>query len=448
MPATTTVSNPDISPSNIPKSLTTPSDSTSSLSSPPTASPALSASDPGEVPPLTSTPSITLEEKIQQLSQTLSPLQSERDSLALSLKTTRRDAQRADAAIRADIETLKRASDRFASVEQRARQKVLALQETVKQTLAAAADIGASVTDVETSLPILREEQAEAEEECKIAKQQAAQARGEREAIERREKERIDGLQTELAGLGNKLEKLNSKREKLENGAIPELEEELRRIEEEIAAAIGLSSPPTDHFDSCYPNPALIGAGNQSGGSPALPELGGFLDDLCSTSQDSLPAPIENPRRRKYLSHPPLVQKPQQAQTQKPVQILRPPYQPHQARPTLVSNKSATSSSTTSASTLSSLATPFEPSPKRRAQLQSTLGTSFNSNNITSSLKAELNPAGSVFAPRVGFTTSSTSSTISTPTSRKSTGTNSNYSIPGRSAWSRGNQKSRRSDVE
>jgi vacuolar-type H+-ATPase subunit D/Vma8 len=240
------MSNSDKTPSDIPKSLTALPDSTPSPSSSPspTYSPALSASDPGEVPSSASTPSITLEEKIQQLNQTLSLLQSERDTLAVSLKTTRRDAQRADAAIRADIETLKRASDKFASVEHRARQKVLALQETVKQTLAAAEDINASVTDAETSLPILRGQQAEAEKECKVARQQAAQAREEREALERHEKKQIDSLQTELAGLGSKLEKLNCKREKLEKSIIPELEEELRRIEVEIAAATRPSPPP------------------------------------------------------------------------------------------------------------------------------------------------------------------------------------------------------------
>lgn len=444
----TVVSNTDTIPSKVHKSLVTPPDSTSSPSSSPTASPTLSASDSGEVPSPTSTPSMTLEEKIQQLNQTLSLLQSERDSLAVSLKTTRRDAQRADAAIRADIETLKRASDKFVSVEQRARQKVLALQETVKQTLATAAEVSASVTDVETSFPSLREQQAEAEKECKVAKQQAAQAREEREDMERQEKRRIDSLQTELVGLGSKLEKLNSKREKLETSVIPELEEELRRIEEEIAAATGPSPPATDRLDAYCRDQALIGAGNKPGSSSLLSGLGGFPDSLRSTSQDSLPGPIENSRRRKYLSHPPLVSKHQQPQTQKPVQILRPPHQPRQVRPTLTSNKSTTTSGA-SPSTLSSLAAPFEPSPKRQAQLQSTLGTPLNSSNITSALKAELNQTSSVFAPRVGFSTSSTSSTsISTSTSHKSTGANSNNSTPGRSVWSRGNQKSRRSDVE
>lgn len=437
------VANPDTIVSN---PLTTPPDSASSPSSSPTASPTLSASDSGEVHPSpTSAPSVTLEDKIRQLNQTLSLLQSERDSLALSLKTTRRDAQKADAVIRADIETLKRASDKFTSVEQRARQKVLALQETVKQTLAAAAEISASVTDVETSLPALREQQADAEKECKMARQRAAQAREEREALELQEKKRIDSLQTELAGLGSKLEKLNSKREKLENSVIPELEEELRRIEEEIAAATWPSSPTADHLDTYHLDPGLSGVSNQSASSSALPSSSGIPEYIRSTSQDSIPGPIENPKRKR-LSHPPLTTKQQQPQVQKPIQILRPLHHPHQVRSTVINNKSTTIS-TTPASTLSSLAAPFEPSPKRQAQLQSTLGTSLSSNNPTPALKAELNQMSSVFNPRMGFTISSTPSTTST--SHQSMGSDgSNKLTPSRSAWSRANQKPRRSDVE
>lgn len=434
----------DTTPPSIPNSLTTPQNYTPSPSS--TTSPTLSASDPGDLPSSVSAPSITLEEKVQQLNQTLSLLQSERDSLATSLKTSRRDAQRADAAIRADIETLKRASDKFASVEHRARQKVLALQETVKQTLAAAADINAAVSEVESSLPALREQQVDAEKESKGARQQAARAREEREALERAEKKRIEGLQNELAGLGSKLEKLDSKREKLENSLIPELEEELRRIEEEIAAATSPSLPTADCLDSYNRDPAPVPVNDQSGSSSALPSLG-FPDDLHSTSQDSIPNPIENLRRRKYLSHPPLTSKHQQPQTQKQIQILRPPRQSHPVRPTPPSRKSTTSS--TSTSTLSSLAAPFEPSPKRQAQLQSTLGASLNSNNITSPLKAELNPTSITFSPRIGLATSPTSTTsISTPMSHKPTGAGSNNSTSSHSAWLRGNQKSRRSEVE
>jgi len=441
------VSTPDAATTDIPASLTTPPESTPSPSL--TASPTLSASTSGDAASSLSTQAITLEDRIQQLNQTLSLLQSERDSLTVSLKTTRRDAQKADAAIRADIETVKRASDKFASVEHRARQKVLALQEVVKQTSAAAADIATAVTDIEASLPALREQQTEAAKEYETVKQQAVQAREERETLERQEKKRIDDLQSELAGLGMKLEKLNGKREKLANSVIPDLEEELRRIEDEIANATGPPPPIVDRLADahCY-DPTPFGVGNQSGSVSALPGLGGFPDDLHSTSQDSLPISIENPRRRKHLSHPPLTTKHQQPQIQKPVQILRPPHQQQQARPTPIGHKPATTGSTT-ISTLSSLAAPFEPSPKRQAQLQSTFGTSLNSSNITSALKTELNPTSNVFAPRVAFSTSSASATsISTSTSHKSTGPSSNNLTPGHSARSRVNQKPRRLDVE
>lgn len=431
------VSTSDTTVATVPRSLTTPPGPTPSPS--PTPSPTLSTSTSGDATSSVSTPSMTLENRVQQLNQTLSLLQSERDSLSLSLKTTRRDAQRADAAIRADIDTLKRSSDKFASIEHRARQKVLALQEAVKQTLTAAADINAAVTDVETSMPVLREQHAEAEKESDTTKQQAAQAREEREALEHQEKRRIDNLQTELAGLGCKLDKLIGKREKLETSIIPDLEEELRRIEEEIAEATGPLPPVAGRFDDAHHYElASFGTANQSGSSSALSNLGIFPNDLHLTTKDPLPTPIENPRRRKHLSHPPPTTK---RQVQKPVQILRPLHQQHQHKPTAAGG--------TTTSTLSSLAAPFEPSPKRQAQLQGSLGAPLNSSNITSTLKGELNSTSSVFAPRMGFTTSSTSATsISTTTPRKSAGANPNNSSPGHSTWSRGGQKPRRSDME
>ncbi|EJF63863.1 hypothetical protein DICSQDRAFT_23840, partial [Dichomitus squalens LYAD-421 SS1] len=79
--------------------------------------------------------------------------------------SARRESQKADAALRAEIDTLRRASDRQAAGEGRARKKVLALQEAVKQTLAAAQDIEALVSEIEGALPGLEERKREVERE-------------------------------------------------------------------------------------------------------------------------------------------------------------------------------------------------------------------------------------------------------------------------------------------
>ncbi|OBZ78285.1 hypothetical protein A0H81_02536 [Grifola frondosa] len=185
--------------------------------------------------PSASTCALTLEDRRLQLTHALNVLTAEHSSLTASLKTARRESQKADAALRAEIDTLKRASDRHASTEHRARQKVLALQEAVKQTLAATKEIESSITDIEAALPGLEQRRVVIEKEWTRIKAEAEVVRKQRKELEQKEKRRVEGLQAELAVMANRLEKLNGKREKLEGegGAIPELEERLRKLEEE-----------------------------------------------------------------------------------------------------------------------------------------------------------------------------------------------------------------------
>ena len=128
----------------------------------------------GHSPHHSHSPPFTLEDRRLQLTKALSQLNAEHSSLTTALKTARRESQKADAALRAEIDALKRAADRHAAGESRARKKVLALQEAVKQTLAAARDIEALVRDVEAALPGLEERKMEVEREWEEARMEAA----------------------------------------------------------------------------------------------------------------------------------------------------------------------------------------------------------------------------------------------------------------------------------
>lgn len=195
-------------------------------------------SDSGS-PPSSDTPSttITLEERLQQLQHTLSQLTTERDTLASSLKSARRDAQKGDAALRAEIDGLKRASERNVAAEHRARQKVLALQEAVKRAQVATRETDALVRQAENALPNLRKERDEKERVYAEVKEEEARARRGREAETDKDRRRMEGLKNELSGLGNRMEKLSGKRDKLESGVIPDLEEQLRELEREVERA-------------------------------------------------------------------------------------------------------------------------------------------------------------------------------------------------------------------
>ncbi|KAJ6484370.1 hypothetical protein C8R47DRAFT_553310 [Mycena vitilis] len=186
-------------------------------------------------PPIASPhPQFTLEDRLKQLQQTLSLITTERDSLSVSLKTARRDAQKADAALRSEIEILKRASEKHTVAEHRARQKVLALQEAAKRAQTSTREMEELVLEVEAELPVLRSHRADKEDAYFKVKEDADRARKEKEREAERERRKLDLMKGELTGLGNKMERLNGKKDKLETGVIPDLEEQLREIELEI----------------------------------------------------------------------------------------------------------------------------------------------------------------------------------------------------------------------
>jgi predicted nucleic acid-binding Zn-ribbon protein len=189
--------------------------------------------------------SFTLEDRLKQLQHSLSLLTSERDTLTASLKSARRDAQKADAALRSEIDILKRASEKHTAAEHRAKQKVLALQEAVKRAQAATREMEQRVQEVEGALPSLREKREDTEQVYIRVKEDTDQARREREKEIEADGRRIEGMKGELVNLGNKLERAYGKREKLE-GTMPDLEEQLREIEKEIesveADSVGYNS--------------------------------------------------------------------------------------------------------------------------------------------------------------------------------------------------------------
>ncbi|KAJ7151188.1 hypothetical protein C8R46DRAFT_1179520 [Mycena filopes] len=186
-------------------------------------------------PPVTTPhPQLTLEDRLKQLQHTLSLIATERDTLSVSLKTARRDAQKADAALRSEIEILKRASEKHTVAEHRARQKVLALQEAAKRAQLSTREMEALVLEVEAELPALKSQRALKEDSYVKVKDSADRARTDREREAERERRRVELMKGELTGLNNKMERLNGKREKLETAVIPDLEEQLREIELEI----------------------------------------------------------------------------------------------------------------------------------------------------------------------------------------------------------------------
>ncbi|KIY71378.1 hypothetical protein CYLTODRAFT_418920 [Cylindrobasidium torrendii FP15055 ss-10] len=195
-----------------------------------------SSSPSPATPPSTSpgfTP-LTLDDRLNQLQHTLSVMSAERESLVATLKHARRDAQKADSAVRSEIDALKRASEKIAMSEHRARQKVLALQESVKRAQSTTKDREEEVKEIEKLLPELIALKDKREKEYKKVKAEADRVQRQRDQEKENERKRIEAMNNELAGLTHKFEKLQVRKEKLEGTVIPDLEEQLRLIEQEV----------------------------------------------------------------------------------------------------------------------------------------------------------------------------------------------------------------------
>ncbi|KAH7922703.1 hypothetical protein BV22DRAFT_1094142 [Leucogyrophana mollusca] len=373
-----------------------------STSSDSISSAAASLAIPESITPLPSNSSTpvpcSLEERLRQLQHSLSTLTAERDALTTSLKNARRESQKSDAALRSEIDILKRASEKNASAEHRAKQKVLALQEAAKRAQAATKEMEEIVTEVEALLPALNQQKEKKEAEYAKVKEEADKAREARESMEEETRKRLESLKGESTAHAHRLERLNGKREKLETSVVPDLEEQLRELEREIERA-----ESGQHEYSPIDDAGLSENAEQQFGAQEWP---------------SQPYPSSPPRRR----HPGPIGRPLATPVQRTAPPSAPQHRPvgHHAPtasgtyrsppsyalpaptspPGLGSAGSTTSSTYGGSSTLSSKAVPFEPT-----------------RSVAHAVRTAMPPSGSTYAfpPVQRPTHNSTSSSLSLP---------------------------------
>ncbi|KAG5732163.1 hypothetical protein E4T56_gene5841 [Termitomyces sp. T112] len=369
-----------------------------SSSDPPVSTPSTSPNRTLPNTPPTVTVSLSVEDRLSQLQHTLSAANTEREMLAAALKTARRDSQKADAALRSEIETLKRASEKHVAADHRAKQKNLALQEAVKRAQIATSKTEALVEEMEAFMPELEKRRHEKESEYTNTKEKADRVRQERNRQTEKEKKKLETMKTELASLTNKMEKLNAKKEKLEGSTISDLEEQLRSVEQEIEQAEKEAQAQLtyamfmDRLDLLSDDLRCTGTGSSSEHSPAFPYLSSTSKRAQPISPIGRPglqqAPIQRPsaiesspgqqasswnyatlqsQTPHTLDHHSSLQ---QAQT--PVLLMNPHRHPQKSANTLLSSNNTSTFSlpfnlpisynnSTSTSTLSSLAPVFEP---------------------------------------------------------------------------------------
>ncbi|KAL1718180.1 hypothetical protein EV715DRAFT_252921 [Schizophyllum commune] len=333
-------------------------------------------------PPSSVASSFTMEDRLAQVEQTLSALMSEKETLTQALKAARRDAQKTDAALRSEIDALKRASEKNSVAEQRARQRVLALQESVKRANAAREELEEEAAAVEESLPGLERTRSEREAKHRELKRSADQARKARERSEEKARKKTAAMESELAALDTRAERLQAKRTKLEGTVLPDLEEQLRELERELQRAEmedlygGELDEPLDtdvtEFGEVFANP-LFPPRQPPTRAPSYPPLGGSVPGIITRPPAHRPVPHHTgPRahhhRHHHFHHHSHPNGGKGGRSGAPLHNTTPP-----SGPLLSSGSSSSSHITTpgartttpptrnSGSTLSSAAPPFEP---------------------------------------------------------------------------------------
>lgn len=155
----------------------------------------------------------TFEDYLASLQLSLSHLQAEHETLSSTLKSARRDSQKAQAAQRAEITSLKRAAQKHSSGDTRMKQKVRALEEAVKQAIKGREDVEAEYAVLDAARTEQEAELADALRRFEEARARAEDWRARREKAEEEASNKLHGARGELAAVEARLEKLRAKRE-------------------------------------------------------------------------------------------------------------------------------------------------------------------------------------------------------------------------------------------
>lgn len=160
----------------------------------------------------------------------------ERELLQVQIKEARKTAQRSEAALKSEIESLKKSNEKAGGNDQRNKQKYLALQEQVKQGLAAADTANAETKEVKAGMPDLEKRLNEVLADLENVKVEwNGVKKGEEDAREEDKKKRADE-DKKLADIGNKVDKVKAKKDKkeAERAELQKKLEDLERQREEV----------------------------------------------------------------------------------------------------------------------------------------------------------------------------------------------------------------------
>lgn len=203
------------------------------VNSPGRVTPPVSSDHPAPIPTNILNP---IDTQAAQIRHMIAAAHAEKEHVQTQIKEARRASQRAEAALRLEIETVKKATEKAGSLDLRAKQKTLALQEQVKQGWAGAENAEKESTRVEDGIVEQESKLESTKAELEAVRDEWKAAKEKEEEVREREKKNRSEEEKKLQEVVGKIDKLKLKREKkeVEKAELQKKLEDLLKQAEEI----------------------------------------------------------------------------------------------------------------------------------------------------------------------------------------------------------------------
>lgn len=201
--------------------------------------PSLPISSPSPSSKAVSTTSLP-DPKVRSATERQAALQSEIDTanasraaLTAELRKARKETSRAESALRNEIEAIRRGLDRMSGADHRSKQKVLALQESIRQATLHAREFDDEATEVEDERDGWESKEKAVGEELEAVRKELEKSDAHRTKVMRADEVMMAELERELEQASQKLAGLDEERSKMEKETLVQLEAEIARIQRE-----------------------------------------------------------------------------------------------------------------------------------------------------------------------------------------------------------------------
>jgi hypothetical protein len=192
-----------------------------------------------------------------------------------AIRKARKDASRAESALRNEIEAIKRALDRMSDVDHRSKQKVLALQESIRQATTQAREIDEEAIVVESEREAWEERERSKEEELNAVRKEVEEKIRTHQQQIKSDREAVETMEKKLDQVMRSTEEKTTAREKIEKEKTVELEHRLAQMHAEIESALARPTPTQMYYHGAqYPTNFSNGRGGRHvlrGAAPTAP---------------------------------------------------------------------------------------------------------------------------------------------------------------------------------